>query len=372
MNTRNLIHVLFFAVALPVIGNSQKGKLPTDEDLAKINCSVVVIEPPANKAPATSFPFSHIKVADERIDKKSSGYFHARQSGDIYRLCHTNNFSEEISQFLKSYLSGSFDNSGDTLFVQIKKFWLRNYDVLNHDSHSRSIRNGIDVNIEFYLRQSSCNYALYKFDSVIVQEGKSQEIAGKLMNRAILASIQKLQQISFNGIAKRRCISASQIDSFNNIYQKLPVFTEKMLRKGVYLSLDEFKNNKPSYEDFSLALSSSADLIYVKGRVLKDSVITDAIAFSDGTNMFVTMAGNFYPIYKCGDNFELYGLKQVRPTFHTRSGLPMDMRDPMGINMVNLGVGTAVSSIFNRLDDWGATKIKLYSLDLASGKLINP
>ena len=87
--------------------------------------------------------------------------------------------------------------------------------------------------------------------------------------------------------------------------------------------------------------------------------------------MFVKMAGNFYPIYKCGDHFELYGLKQVRPAIHYRSGMP-DLRDPMGVNMVNLGVGTAVSSIFNRLDDLAATKIKLYSLDLESGKLINP
>jgi hypothetical protein len=373
MHPRTLILILFLIVTAPETGSSQKLKLPGDEELAKTQCSVVTIEPAASKTRVSSFPFSHIKVIDERINKSSSGYFHARQSGDIYKICHANNLNDEIHQFLIDYFSNSLDNSGDTLLVQVKKFWLRNYDVLNQDSYSRSVRNGIDVRIEFYLRQGSCNYALYKFDSVIIQDGKSQEIAGRLMSKALLGSIQRLQQLSPGSIAKRRCISASQIDSFNSIYHNLPVFTEKVLRKGVYLTIGEFKNNKPSYEDFTVALGTSADLIYVKGRNIKDSVITDALGFSDGNSMFIKMTGNFYPIYKCGDNFELYGIQTApnKGPAH-RSTLPMDMRNTMGMNMMYLGVGTAVSSIFNRLDDIGSSKVRLYALDLESGKLINP
>jgi hypothetical protein len=368
MTFRTIILILLFVFTVPEIGNSQKGKLPGDEELAKTKCSVVTIDPPSTTATVTAFPFSYIKVADERVNKTSSGFFHARQSENIYRICHSNTLGDEITHFLADFFNGRLNQSGDTLFVQVKKFWIRNYDILNHDSYSKSVRNGIDIKIEFYLRQGTCNYALYKFDSVIIQKGISQKIAGELMNKALIASMQKLLQLSNSGIAKRRCISSSQIDSFNKIYQNLGIHDVRIARKGIYLTVDELKNNKPSFADYSLELGSTADLLFVKGRTLKDSVITDALGFSDGNYMFVRMGQNFYPIYKCGDNFELYGIQKTgTPSAPYRNTLPMDPRNPVSTTMINMGV----SALFNRID-FQSSKIRLFALDLESGKLINP
>jgi hypothetical protein len=365
---RTLILSLFFAFAVPGNGNSQKGRLPGDEDLVKAQCSIVEIQPSTTNAIPGNLSFSHIKVVDERFLNSSSGYFHASKTGNLFKICHQSSLKDEIAAFITSYFKEQLSPQGDTLFVQIKRCWIRNYELLQHDSHTKPVLNGIDLNLEFYLLRGSCNYALYRFDSTLVENGKSEQVVGKLISKGLLASLKKLERIPNIDPQKRKCITAFQIDSFNNIYRRQPILTEKAPRKGVYLSCDEFRNNTPAFEDFTIDIKSTADILYVKARNLKDSVITDALLFSDGKDMYARLGQNFYPIYKCGDNFEFYGSYQLQ-TGRSQVSKLLTPNQYAGTNMTLWGL--TMNALQARGQD-PTGKTQLWTIDFDSGKLISP
>jgi len=368
MHIRTLILTVFSILTVCTNGSSQKGKLPDDEELVKATCSVIEIIPAASKAPALNLPFSHIKVTDERFITCSSGYFHAKNTGNLFKICHPSSLQNEVANFYTDYFKAQLPAAGDTLFIQIKKCWLRNYELLLNDSHTKPITNGIELNIEFYLRKGNCNYPLYRFDSTFVENGKSEQIAGKLMSKSLMASIQKLQTVNFENIQKRRCVSDHQIDSFNNIYRHIPILAEKVAHKGVYINGDDLKNNKPAFEEFNVDIKPTADILYVKGKNLKDSVITDMLLFSDGKDMYARLGQNFYPIYKCGDNFEFYGAWQLQKGRSLASRM-LTPNQFAGTDMTLWGL--TMNALQARGEDPGS-KTQLWTIDFESGKLISP
>ena len=106
----------------------------------------------------------------------------------------------------------------------------------------------------------------------------------------------------------------SEINDFSAKRNNLVILQDSIIKKGVYLSFDEFANNQPSITDFKIkkmrygAFKSEPYLEKPDGEM-----ISEYWGYSDGKEMRFGKFGNEL-IYRNGNTFEFYVLVKLNNT----------------------------------------------------------
>jgi hypothetical protein len=162
-----------------------------------------------------------------------------------------------------------------------------------------------------------------------------------------------------------RCISRASLDSFNLVRSSFVVSTTTPA-KGVYLKIDQFKNNTPAFTDFEILLNKVSDQIFVKGKRGIDSLIGDAWGYSDGKMAYCRIGQNYFPLFKCGNNFDLY----VPKNFVQQNPLVSNFRPRGGTDAgsVTAGLVCLAAAELLSLIKTSSIQLKPAQLDLDTGK----
>jgi hypothetical protein len=318
-----------------------------------------------------SLPFSKIILSDTRFDTSKFGYIYEYKWAKDYRLCLKKNLKDEATFFLNNFFSPNFSQTDDEVFACIRN--ISNRVIVPEKKVTLKDKKNLVYNfclkIEFYLKKGSTYYPLYRFDSTLTYQWNSKEELSEQISTAFIASTQRLSDLSIYKISKLKSLTYHEIDSFNNISRNIPLLKQASPQRGIYLTLNQFKENKPSYTNFEISSSEAADLLYVKGKNLEDSVISDAWAFSDGKKMFIRIGYNFFPLYKVGDNFEFYG----HPNISTNKPFAINSANPYHPTMQGAGIaGAAIELGISGLMSLIKTTTKdlqPYVLDMEEGKI---
>jgi hypothetical protein len=103
----------------------------------------------------------------------------------------------------------------------------------------------------------------------------------------------------------------------------------------------------------------------VNGKNLKDSIITDAWGFSDGNRLFIRYGGNFYPLYRTGDNFEFFAEDNSQqipsPPYTPGKPLPAPLTSR---------IDKAIEKLVGRPKEYDL--LHFYLLDMESGRITRP
>lgn len=309
-------------------------------------------------SPEKKFPYKEIIVIDQRPDTSKCGYWLPHIKSKMAKLCLTNGLQQNASVFFNYYLKNNFDPTGNSLVAYIKKCWISTYDSTN-------IFYKVSLKMEFYLKIDSFYYPLHRFNESFFHQREYRMEPGKVLEEALIAGIEKLYS-PVNVTGKMRKFSLTQIDSFNNQLNKSPILNEKYAPRGIYLNFSQFKNNKPAFTDFRFNIDEKADVLFVRGKNIKDSAITDAWGFSNGENVFIRLKMNYFPIFRSGNTFELYGFKKTTVTrvYSGRVGTSQNpYTNPSGA-AADIITQAILSSIKNISRDF-----KPYQVDMDTGEL---
>ncbi len=297
-----------------------------------------------------ALPFQSIVVSDERSDTLKAGYFYSGRNGKVIKkVCFKNGMTTQVSFFVNSYFQFNTE-SKSSILACVKKMWFGTYDTTDIKENKLTVRSRkLIFRIEFYRKDQNCYYPLYRFDSTINMNGIIGNNLTSIVELALAASLKKLSRVGESNSLNLKCLSQRQIDSFNTISKRFPILKEKIAKKGVYMTVEEFRNNKPAYTDFSLKLGRGNDQLSVKG--IEGPSAVKAWAVSDGEKMYIRMANNYFEIFRSGYTYDFYGFDVF---FHASA--PNNRTTPLGITLLNLMTVKRTSS-------------RPFQLDLESGEV---
>jgi hypothetical protein len=126
------------------------------------------------------------------LDSSYSGYYYSRGKDRLSKVCVDGNVENGINAFLNRYFITTSDSKEGSIYIQLKKFWLRNKEAF---ALKRGIPEySIHLKMEFYLKKEDCYYPLYRIDSMYFLKGKSDETASVLIRKALIETTAKLSR----------------------------------------------------------------------------------------------------------------------------------------------------------------------------------
>jgi hypothetical protein len=277
-----------------------------------------------------AFPFSSIEIRDIRPDTTKLGFYRSTKDGKHYKYRFSNSANEHVAAFLNNHFRKNMDaGSPNHLVIYIKKLWLSEFDSTELDTHNTHLRNAwVYLTSEMYLANAASYHAIYRYDSVLYARKKNNYTSGGFIAGALLESLDRLSNVDFAKLNSRPVITQAQVDGFYRQYA-IDVANNKPQR-GVYLSFNDFKHNKPVYTDFEIRFEAVADVVYVKDTDGQYYPKKNIWAISDGDKVFIRMAHNYFPLYNQQNTWEFYGSAAIDTRFFripaiTGAGSPMAM-----------------------------------------------
>lgn len=353
-----------------VFGQVPLPQRKADLDIGKFNG--ITIEIPASEKKIKIFHIDSILVVDARPDTLSIGLAQ-NYNHKPYFINLLFGFSTVMGQFVNDYVVSDHSDSLSVVMI-VKKFWIsgiikrddnQNLNGLQSDTVSRRITN-LQARIEFYLKDRSDYYALYRFDSTLSKNRWASQDASELVEETLTASLSKLVSMSpgihqmMNG---KRKFSWDEIELHNHKRFDLPILNDSVYVSGIYLSFDEFKNNDPSEKNFEMSKDKLTALIFVRQPDGKLVPVHDAWGYCDGRNLYIRSLSNYFLLQRRENSFYTYGSKEYgHKTVFSFPGTGIATEAISGTSGANYIPGEASSEGFTM-------KLRPYAVDWDDGQL---
>jgi len=338
---------------------TDKKQRDKDAPMDKYKRTNYELEPLKNKTPL-SFPVSTIVVLDVRQDTTKFGYsIPGTLLSSFKQLCFDNGAATDIAFFLnQSFIPGS-PQSAQKLLYCLKKCWLTHTDTTDEYNHKFNTNSSkFYLKAELYLEKDSTCYPLYRFDSVFTYKKNPGSSSDNWIKKALLASLQNLNSVNPEKVVKRTSLKRAGINGYYADENHTVINTVTTPAKGVYLNIDQFKNNRPYYTSYEISYEKTVDIMRVKEHDGNFSVIKTDWGYCDGEHFFMRIGQNYFRLFKCGYTYELNG-----------SDL-MDIGDPGSSNYTTDGYWAPLLSGDRRISKgMGLGRLKPLQLDMETGKV---
>lgn len=319
----------------------------------------------------TALSFSGLEVYDKRNDSSFVGFYkiaRSRNKSWVTVLKTEKAAASSVYSFLEPQILFN-EQSKTKLVLVIRKLWLskeiENTEVRDYNiKMQKPLLPGVITCFEFYAKQDEKFTPLLRFDTTILHYKKNLALIDEeLLKTALTAAIDKLANTNYaSKIETSRNYSQEQVDSFSTSTQRFEILHSTSIKKGVYLTYDEFKNNRPSIQDYEIKKSEHAHMLFVKDEQGKQYPIRKIWGFSDGENLFIKTADIFFKLEKYNNNFYSWASKNISMVTTVSVG-----------DIIGLGLLSAATGIYGVGSPGTKTKaalfLKLYQLDLETGHL---
>lgn len=283
-----------------------------------------------NNEAGLKIPYHSINISDERPDTSKAGYLYPWENNKgVKKICFKNGMHEQLSSFFNSYLQYNSE-SEISLLACVKNLWFGTYDTTDIKENKLTVRTKkLAIRIEFYKKDQNCYYPLYRFDSTFNMSEMPGKKPSAVLEMALVASLKRLEKNYYLNNSALKCLSGQQIDSFNNVSKNFPVLKEQIAKKGVYMTVGQFRSNLPAYTEFTLKLSRERDELFVKG--IEGPSPINPWAVSTGEKMYIRLAQNYFQIFRSGYTYDFFGYDTFfsAPTSNPNT-------TPLGVTLLNL------------------------------------
>jgi hypothetical protein len=246
--------------------------------------------------------FGTIIVKDARVDK-TIGYVQPEAKKDPQCIAFKGN--------AETYLNKLFNNSiivssnTDTILIVLHDLWMNETRTEAADLHKlflgmEKLVSSCHVVADIFGKRNGAYSYVSSIDSVLSK--KSEWLAGnadKLVERTVKLLI-KTADTSLKMKTDWMLISNQQIDSIAQIKIKYPIVVSDKPQKGIYLSFEEFLNDKPRQIPFDVISSLSNDIDY-PGKIREHPVW----GYSDGEKIYMHIGKGYYQLNKRGSTFDV-------------------------------------------------------------------
>ena len=265
-------------------------------------------------------PFESIKILDDRFDTSILGFRHNLVFGySKIRLDPT--VKEGIESFYNDYYHKNFTPNGKVLLISIKKLWINNAP----DQKAKAPGNGVDevskqdiyAKFEYYYGAEDSFSPVIRMDTIFHLTPEVNSVFDAKDESKLpffcFALEKMLENINYDlylrGIENKKKMSVDGIEKYNAGFMDIPVLKEPV-KKGVFATFEEFKNNQPSIISFRKRKLKNKIYELVDE---KDNAILHYFAYYDGQNLVINKKGS--RIFDGGSFHENYSMFRVNNTF---------------------------------------------------------
>jgi hypothetical protein len=238
------------------------------------------------------------------------------------------------SALLTNYFRQNLDPaSGHTLYIVIKSYWMQEgildeittKKVIQRSTWDRREPGGTcKAALDIYIQADAYLHPFFKIDDVFLNFNK---FSPRRVNEWIFLPFDSMaRKIMASDIAtvltKKKNITIAQTDSFYTKRFDLPILKTTALLKGIYLTFQDFINNKIMAADFRWQNGTITDELYLVQNGT-ESLVTEFWGFSDGKTLFIKSGFNIYPAIRRQNTFEVFGAKHI--TNYHNNASPNDL-----------------------------------------------
>lgn len=280
------------------------------------------IKPGWNDSLSKALPFRAIEVWDRRFDTSKLGYI-KRFAG--FKKIITEGKTETI---LQAYLNNRYKNnlqqsSCYDLLLVVKHLWLQETTdaqetnqkiVISSSSNDIYFSEAISV-LEVYAKQDDKYIPLLKLDSTFQWNGVLLQHINDFFVLPFEICFKKLANMDFQKrVEKLRRLSLQEIANHQNKPIQYARFQTDIIEKGIYLTFDDFLNNKLYKKDFTVEFGSLTDELYITENG-KQTILEKFWGFCDGKKNYIKLGYNFSQLFKESNTYELWGSKSINQKF---------------------------------------------------------
>lgn len=349
-----LAFLLFIACLIPVTKAQKHHALQT---LMEGRCKHIYLSLKSKgvKNKEKESPFRSIEVVDYRQDTARIGLFVEGRVQYDYIL------EPSAHSAISSFLNETYANpqASKTLLVVIKKLWFSDFTGEKQSKESYfSLGSCVSLRAEAYTKENGSYIPLAYFDTSITSSKLLRDIAPfrlpTLMDM-LMEEMFYVNQVEAN-YKNRRILSYAFVDSFSRKSFSYPVYNADTLRKGVYASFEEFRNNKPSVLSYEIKQDENSlmtlQLIDEQG---KSYFSRKMWGFCDGKQVYVMMDGNLFPAFLQNQAWYVYGSKEYMVKKYSA---PLFFLFPAAYVIGSLPINEKVTR-----------KLKFFHLDIETGEI---
>ncbi len=285
-----------------------------------------------------------IKFLDARFDTSYIGYM--LDFGQYKRLA----IKEGLCNYFSSRIIGggsSKTNAGTNLLCIIHNFTLIESDSLEEKEFRKgNLSNKLSVKIDVFAEQNKLYRAVFRYDTVLVElDDKRKHKLNNLynFNQAFAA---KINRTNLNNLSQKKQYTFSDIVESVQEKYNLPILKDTLLKKGVYLSLNDFTQNNPSYSNYEIRKEKLADDLYITNKDGVSELTRNAFGYCDGKNIWIWLANNFFLLHRRENDFEFYGFNWL---LHKKNNTDnFNLRKSTGNDYSGLITGSIMSLAFDK------------------------
>jgi hypothetical protein len=258
-------------------------------------------------------PFQNIKILDSRFDTSKMGYIInadilAGKKKAFKKMTLQDGVANAIEMYYNDYYAASFTPNDFELLIVIKRFWISGNSISNNKrvevANSGKDNNSIHCKWEYYIGKNGNYLPVKRMDTTFVVKEDSKNYLNDELSLKRLFYIKKslhdlIELLDFSNAiiqyAGQTKKTFTEIQEFNKRMNNIPVLRDSSFKKGVYLSFDDFKNNRPSIIDFQVKKMHYGKLnanteIYLED--MKGETISNYWGYYDGEALRYGMLGN--------------------------------------------------------------------------------
>jgi len=273
-------------------------------------------------------PFYKIEILDYRFDTTKIGYAEKRTDT---RLEIKGGLQQSFGAYLNNYFKNNLDPASSvTLLIVVKKLWLE-YGATNQILHTKKIdfssllsylpKNTVCLaNMDVFIGSADKYQALIRVDHnfSIEQEEDKDDLSLLLMPfDSLMRSIQSTEIEMV--LQKKKNFSTAEIHSGYRSRFELPGLTEQKLARGIFLTFEDFKNNKVTYPDFKWKKTKQSMDVLIK-QSGEEIVFIDYWGFFDGKDLYIKPNLMPFKTVRQGNTFDLYAnMRNENYNYHLNS-----------------------------------------------------
>ena len=290
-------------------------------------------------------PFKKIIVLDKSFDTTKTGYTLDKLSNRYSKIVLQKNWSEILNEYFRHNLD---TNSQQNLFIVIQTFWLqfgmpagvqrqKNINDVYKDDIDRG--GSVITEIDVFVQSDSSFQAFFKIEGLILS--LSAYSKNKVDNFFFLpfdSMARRINSLSVSQtILNKRKIKLDEIHTVYNKRFQLPVLNQITPEKGVFLTFQDFKENKPRYTQFGLKKGDLTDEIYIlnSGR---EELLENFWGFFDKSGLYIRLGANVFRAIRQQDTYELVGFHHTNTYRDYQTGIEFTTKSRK-IFQVNMKTG---------------------------------
>ncbi|HEY0041854.1 MAG TPA: hypothetical protein VGB71_14380 [Flavisolibacter sp.] len=268
-----------------------------------------------------ALPFGSVKVIDARFDRGNIGCMHQKVKTNRFTYARVpavfpDSFHLFLPKLIGNIVSYSPD-SHDTLVILFKQFRIVEH-FLNGLNQKFEPQLLVKVSASFFHQKNDSLFRIFSFDDLIstrwpLDRQLKKDVVLENRNEVFMKSLQVLFQRKSWQSAGLGFAASSVDDGIQKRFQ-LPMFTDGILRAGVYRTFKEFKNNSPSIQNVKIRMSKSVpiDVVDAEGKQMD---IKNYWGVCTENKRFIFFRGRFYELFPSDRSFRFHSYSQTNDLF---------------------------------------------------------